>query len=214
MSKTEPDKETIETWNKVALLYQDKFMNLTIYDRTYDKYCDLLKKKGSNVLDIGCGPGNITKYLLRKRPDLQVTGVDAAPRMIELARKNNPESKFMEMDCRRIDTLTSGFEGVVIGFCLPYLSENDCRKLVADCSLLLKENGAMYLSFVEGENDQSGFQVGSSGQRMFFYYHTLEKIKKLLSENHFELPEIIKVDYKKNPDLTEVHTVLLTRKIN
>ncbi|WP_236010765.1 hypothetical protein [Flavobacterium chungangense] len=35
-------KETFETWNKIAKLYEDKFMNLNIYDETYDFFCSFL----------------------------------------------------------------------------------------------------------------------------------------------------------------------------
>lgn len=30
-------KETFEIWNKVASLYQEKFMNLDLYNDSYDK---------------------------------------------------------------------------------------------------------------------------------------------------------------------------------
>ena len=32
-------KETFKTWNKVASLYQDKFMELDLYNDTYDFIC-------------------------------------------------------------------------------------------------------------------------------------------------------------------------------
>ena len=59
-------RETFETWNKVAQLYEDKFMDLDLYNDTYDQFCELLLKKNASILEIGCGPGNITKYLLSK----------------------------------------------------------------------------------------------------------------------------------------------------
>jgi 16S rRNA A1518/A1519 N6-dimethyltransferase RsmA/KsgA/DIM1 with predicted DNA glycosylase/AP lyase activity len=57
-------QETFETWDKVALLYQEKFMNLDIYNGTYDFFCNLFSMTKPRVLEIGCGPGNITKYIL------------------------------------------------------------------------------------------------------------------------------------------------------
>ncbi|MBL0033068.1 MAG: hypothetical protein IPP27_13170 [Bacteroidetes bacterium] len=53
-------KETFETWNKVALLYQEKFTALKIYDISYDDVLQTtLKNKNANLLDAGCGPGII-----------------------------------------------------------------------------------------------------------------------------------------------------------
>ena len=72
-------KETFETWNKITTLYQNKFMDLDLYNDTYDSFCNSLSKENSSILEIGCGPGNITKYLLEQRPDLLILGIDVAP---------------------------------------------------------------------------------------------------------------------------------------
>ena len=46
--------------------------------------------KNSKLFEIGCGPGNITKYLIYKNPNYKILATDAAPNMIALAKKNNP----------------------------------------------------------------------------------------------------------------------------
>ncbi len=118
-------QETFETWNKLASLYQDKFMDLELYNESYDAFCNSIAKDNAKILEIGCGPGNITKYLLSKRPNYQIYGIDVAPNMIELARENNPTARFDVMDCRNISEINQDFDGIVCGFCLPYLSEGD-----------------------------------------------------------------------------------------
>jgi len=205
-------KETSETWNKIASLYQDKFMNLDLYNETYDFICKSINKDKAKLLDIGCGPGNITKYLLTKRPDFQIDGIDIAPNMIELAKKNNPTASFTVMDSRQINELKTRYDGIVCGFCLPYLSERDSSKLIADSYNLLTDNGLIYISFVEGDQNKSGFQVGSTGDRIYFYYHNLDRLNKLLYHYGFEISEIFKVAYKKTAAEKDVHTVLIANK--
>lgn len=205
-------KETFETWNKVTELYQEKFMDLDLYNDTYDFVCSSLNKSNSNILEIGCGPGNITRYLLSKRPDFNIFGIDIAPNMIDLAKKNNPKASFAIMDCRQICTLQSKYDGVIGGFCLPYLSPNDSIKLISDCSNLLNESGLLYLSFVEGDPINSSFQVGNSGDRAFFYFHTLDKLTELLGLNLFHEIKTSKVEYKKTETDKEIHTILTARK--
>lgn len=156
-------KETFETWNKVASLYQDKFMNLDLYNESYDFICNTIVNDKSRLLEIGCGPGNITKYLLKKRPDFNISGIDVAPNMIELAIKNYPMADFSVLDVRQIDELNTKFDGINCGFCLPYLSQSDSEKLISDSYNLLSKNGLIYISFVEGESSILGFKVGSSG---------------------------------------------------
>jgi 2-polyprenyl-3-methyl-5-hydroxy-6-metoxy-1,4-benzoquinol methylase len=204
-------QETFNTWNKVAKLYQDKFMDLDLYDDTYDTFCEAVNIENATILEIGCGPGNITKYLLNKRPDFRIEGIDISPNMIELAKANNPTADFKVMDCRKIDKLKSKFDGIICGFCFPYLSEPDSSKLVKDCGNLLNDKGVIYISFVEGDYIKSGFQIASSGDRTYFYFHTLDSLAKELATNNFETIKLLNKNYKKGIATEEVHTIVIAR---
>lgn len=205
-------QETFESWNKLASLYHEKFMNLTLYDDTYDFFCQSIPKANAQILEIGCGPGNITRYLLSARPDFNIVGIDIAPNMIALARKNNPTASFAIMDCRKIDTINEKQDGIVCGFCLPYLSPTDMEKLILDCYRLLNENGVLYVSFVEGDPHKSGFVVASSGDRCYFYFHELDELKAQLSKNGFDAPTVCRVAYKRSDTESETHTIVLAKK--
>lgn len=204
-------KETFDTWNKLASLYQDKFMHLDLYNETYDQFCNALSKQNSTILEIGCGPGNITQYLLNRMPGLDILGIDVAPSMIELASVNNPTAHFEVMDCRFISSINKQFDGIVCGFCLPYLSEKDGLQFIADCRNLLLDNGVIYISFVEGDKSKSGFKKSSTGHRTYFHYYNLEQLIQILLNNGFSQPQIFKLNYDKGNGAMEVHTVLLAR---
>ncbi|HKR04625.1 MAG TPA: methyltransferase domain-containing protein [Bacteroidia bacterium] len=207
-------KETFETWNKVAKLYQDNFMGLDLYNDTYDTFCKQIKNDHPIILEIGCGPGNITKYLLDKRPDFKIDAIDISPKMIELAKTNSPKANFKVMDSRKIDNLVTNFDAVVCGFCLPYLSKSDCSKLMKDCNKILADNGIIYLSFVEGDYKNSGYQTASIGDRVYFYYHGLESINKELKENNFRTIKLWHKQYTKNGRAEETHTIIIAKRIN
>ncbi|MFY0482200.1 class I SAM-dependent DNA methyltransferase [Flavobacterium sp. PLA-1-15] len=204
-------KTTFESWNKVASLYEEHFMDLDLYNDTYDVFCEAIEKAKPKILEIGCGPGNITKYMLSKRPDFDLVGIDIAPNMVELAKKNNPKAIFRVMDSRNIEEFKTEFEGIICGFCIPYLSKSDCSKLIMDTKNLLSEKGILYLSFMEGDYEQSGYQSGSSGDKVYFYYHDLENIKTELSENGFEIMNISHKDYTRKDGTNEIHTILIAR---
>src|SRR5687768_12495213 len=95
-----------EIFNKYAREYQDKFMTVSSYQEPLNLFCDLISKEDAKILDIACGPGNVTKYLLSKKPELVVRGIDLAPNMVLLAQTNNPGASFEVMDCRSISALT------------------------------------------------------------------------------------------------------------
>jgi SAM-dependent methyltransferase len=211
-TKMDRYKETFETWNKVASLYQDKFMDLDLYNDTYNFICNSITGNNEKILEIGCGPGNITKYLLSQRPDFDIFGIDIAPNMIELAKNNNPTASFAIMDCRNIDNITTKYNGIVCGFCLPYLSHTDSHKFIKDCYNLLNEDGLIYISFVEGDPNKSDFQIASSGDRSYFYFHNLDHLKTKLIESQFDEFNIFKVEYKRSESESEIHTILTARK--
>ncbi len=209
-----PQEETFETWNKLASLYEEKFMHLTIYNETYDYICRCIIKEKANILEIGCGPGNITKHLLSLRPDFNILGTDMSPNMIELAEKNNPQAKFRVMNADEISILQESFDGIVSGFCIPYLSETETKKLIQDSYSLLNENGLLYLSFVEGSPEKSGFLTSSMGLRTYFYYHQEENTTHKLEQNQFKVLKSFRISYKKSDVETEDHIVIIARKEN
>lgn len=204
-------RETFDTWNNIASLYQDKFMDLDLYNDAYDFICSFIDKPNANILEIGCGPGNITKYLLSKRPDFHIFGIDIAPNMVELAKQNNPTAHFAIMDCRQINSLDTKFDGIIAGFCLPYLSQTESKELIYNSYNLLNNNGLIYLSFVEGESDKSEFKVGSGG-RVYFNYYNSDKLKTQLNEFQFEELKTFKVNYKISENEFDIHTILTAKK--
>ncbi len=201
---------TFQTWNKVADLYQKHFMDLDLYNDTYDAFCQRISPN-AKVLEIGCGPGNITKYILDKRPDFELLAIDVAPSMIDLARANNPNAEFKVMDCREIDTISEKFNAIMCGFCLPYLSKNDCKKLIVDSANLLHKDGQIYLSVTEGDYQKSGFQTGSTGDKTYFYYYQEDFLIEELEKNGFEDIEIFRKTYPRGEG-EEIHLIVMAKK--
>jgi len=208
-------QKTFSTWDKLAQIYQDKFMEFALYNDTYDTFLMSINNYSSaKVLEVGCGPGNISKYLLSKNPELQITAIDASKNMIELAKINNPTVQCIEMDARKINKLTDQYDAVICGFCMPYLSPSDCKNLFANCKNLLKNAGTLYLSFVEGDDSKSGYQVGSSGDKMYFYYHPLDVLQETLKAHCFKTEHLIHKQYTKADNTVEIHTIIIASKIS
>ena len=205
-------QETFAVWDKVATKYQDKFMNIDIYNNSYDIFCRKIGKEQANIFEIGCGPGNITKYLLEKCSSFSVDAIDTSYNMIELAKANNPKANFTVMDCRQIDSITTKYDGVIGGFCLPYLSKKDCQKLIKDSAKLLTTNGVFYISSIEGKYEQSGYEVGSTGDRMFVHYYEAEFLFACLEKNNFFEIETMRIGYPKNDGSINTHLVFIARK--
>lgn len=102
------------------------------YDRVADNYVDMrvgdlapvpwlraaltafaedVRDRGP-VLDVGCGPGSVTAYLAGL--DIDVSGVDLSPRMIEHARRLHPGLRFAVGSAT--DPLTENHFGGLLGW--------------------------------------------------------------------------------------------------
>lgn len=185
-------KLAIDLFNAHSELYQKKFMDVSSYSSSLDYFCAALGEGIKDVLELACGPGNITKYVLDKRPDLRILATDLAPNMLDLARTNNPGAIFQPLDCREITSLRRNFDGIIAGFCLPYLDAKEARSLIHEAARVLRKDGVLYLSTMEADPAKSGWQASSADpdRRVFMNYHTAVSLTGMLEENGFTLVDL------------------------
>lgn len=201
-------KSALEIFNDNALRYQDKFMDMNLYNDSYDAFLNSLKPN-AHMLEVGCGPGNITRYLLEKRPDLDLIATDFAPNMIELAQANNPNAACRLLDARRILELNDRFDGVVCGFVAPYFQEDELETFIQDVSKTSNSNASLYLSAIEGEYSQSGWQHSSDGKSStMVYFYSEADLEKMLSKNGFEIRHVFRKAYSDSTHLIFVAVIL------
>lgn len=184
----------IAVFDKHAQEYEQRFMDVSLYADTLDMFCNSLSKEDASILELACGPGNITRYLLDKLPNLRVLATDLSVAMLELAKKNNPEADFEIMDCRDISKVSQKFDAVVCGFCLPYLSKEETLNLIKDTAAVLNENGVFYLSTIEGSHSNSGLTTNSHGDAVYMYYYEEDFLKQAL-ESDFNIADIKHKEY-------------------
>lgn len=80
------DKEGALAYAKADMSKSNQFF----VDKLLQKY----SKNLNNVLDIGCGPADIPVRLVKAKPDVNITAVDASDKMIELAKNNVNKEKY------------------------------------------------------------------------------------------------------------------------
>jgi len=179
-------------FDKYAVQYQQKYMDLHPFHDSFDFFSKNINKSTADILELGCGPGNITQYLLNKNPTYNILGIDLAKNMIALAKKNNPAAEFQVMDCRDINSLSQKFDGIMAGFCLPYLSKAEALQLIDDATALLHPKGVIYISTMEDDYANSEFVASSTddGEELFIHYHQADYICDCLKKNGFQIIEL------------------------
>lgn len=206
------NQQAVDVFNKLAKLYQEKYMDVSMYGDTLGLFCEHLKT-GASVLELACGPGNVTKYILDQRPDLKWLGTDLAPNMLSLARENNPTASFELLDARKIADLTERFDAILCGFCLPYLSKEDAFQLITDAAKILKPGGILYLSTMEDDYTKSEYKKGSGGDEIFMYFHEGAYLTEALIRHGYELLKIKRQDFPSS-DGTKVVDLIIIAKIS
>lgn len=202
----------VNVFNKLAKEYQNKFMDVSAYCSSFDIFCSSIKKKNAEILELACGPGNITRYLLHKRPDFKILGTDLSSNMIGLAAINNPTADFKIMDCRDAGSIDKQYDAVMCGFCLPYLSKTEAVKLIADVSQILKPGGVLYISTMEDDHLKSGFEKGSAGDEIYMNYHEAGYLTEALNLNGFKIFSLERKDIPKQGAAKAADLILIAVK--
>lgn len=179
----------VRVFNAWAEGYNEAFMDTSLYHASFDRFCDAIEAPDAEVLELACGPGNITRYLLGKRPDLRILGTDLAPNMLERARANNPSAVFQLMDARTMRSLGRSFDAIVCGFCLPYLTPEEATTLIRDAASVLRPKGVLYLSTMEDDPARSGFKPSSTGkgESAYIQYYEGRFLTQALEANGFKV---------------------------
>ena len=102
---------------------------------------------GARVLDVGCGGGILSEALAAA--GVQVTGIDLAPKVLEVARLHLHESD-LQVDYREIsvEDLAAAMPGAFDAITCMELLEHvpDPGSVIAACASLLKPGGYLFLS--------------------------------------------------------------------
>lgn len=180
----------VQVFDKLADLYLEKYLDVSAYHAILDHWLQLIANQRVRILELACGPGNLSHYVLAQKPDWEWLGIDLAPRMIELARKLNPVARFEVMDVRDIRTLNGVFQAAIIGFCFPYLNRDEVQRLLLDLHALLEPGSMVYISTEEGAYETSNWVTGSRGDRVFMHYYTESDLRACLTAAGFSICEV------------------------
>ncbi len=99
-------KESIKNvYQNYAEEFDKKIAGLTIYNASYDYLLRHIEDDAS-ILDLACGPGNVSQYFISRKPDLSITGVDISDEMIDIARSRIVNGKFIVKDICKVEFAT------------------------------------------------------------------------------------------------------------
>ncbi len=175
----DPTQQAVRLFGEHAEAYAQKYADVGRYASSLDRFLSLIPR-GGHVLELACGPGNVTRYLMDRRPDLRMHATDLAPEMLAVAERTVPEAEHQLMDMRAVGSVQHHYHGVVCAFGLPYLDQQAAAQFIRDAAARLLPGGALYLSTMEDDPAKSGWEGPSAGQPIFMNYHLAKDLDAVL----------------------------------
>lgn len=133
---------------------------------------------GSEILELGTGPGNDLPLLEK---NYRVTGSDYSPAFLEFCRKTRPQTRFLQLDARSLKT-SQVFDALYSNKVLPVLKPEELPLSLKNQTRLLRPEGFVFHSFWQGE------EVETLSDLSFTYY--TEKALRELFAPFFHVLEI------------------------
>lgn len=201
--------DTIEGYDRSAARFQATMAKLENYNETYD--CLLTRlRDGDSVLDLACGPGNISRYLAtRKR--LRVTGFDLSAGMLAIARETVPGGSFHQRSI--IDfSLAETYDAVINGFGLPYLDDRQAAQSLRSSAAALSPRGTLYLSFMEGDGCRLETPSFNHDVRLLVHYHRQATVTLTLEALGLAVMRKWELDYREEDGRITKDVVIIAQR--
>lgn len=139
---------------------------------------------GAPVLDVGCGPGQVGRYLADR--GARVVGVDLAPEMLAIARRRNPDCGSVCADMRALPVGPSTCAGVVAFYSIQHVPRTHLPSVLAELRRTLTPEGVLVLAIHLGggevfSEEFLGRQIATVGGTLY----SREELERALQTHSF-----------------------------
>lgn len=127
------------------------------FDQFYGSAISVLQfsTDSPKILDIGAGTGLLSSFVLSKYPKAEITLIDQAENMLELAKERFagiPQIKYIKADYTEY-CFSEKYDAIISALSIHHLEDEKKKKLYYDCFARINKNGI----FVNAEQVQSPF---------------------------------------------------------
>jgi SAM-dependent methyltransferase len=143
---------TQASYDRVAEAYAERFfheLDAKPLDRALlDCFAEQVRGQGT-VADLGCGPGQIARYLHER--GIPMVGIDLAPAMVALARRLSPRMEFRQGTMLALDALDEAWAGIIAFYSIIHIPPADLPCVCGEFHRVLAPGGPILLSFHVGQ---------------------------------------------------------------
>lgn len=175
------DRQTIDTYNKLAKEYDDETVDFwERFPRTFlNKFVEL---SGNKIANVGSGPGR--DGLLLKEAEKEVICVDASEVMVDLSSKRGLQSFLADFD--NLPFKNASFDGAWSYTALLHIPKKSISVPLNEISRILKPSGIFALGLIEGDVEEYKESSGVDMPRWFSFYQK-DEVENLCKKHGFEV---------------------------
>ena len=174
------------SYDQVAEEYAAHFFNELQYkplDRALlDYFADQVRGLGI-VADLGCGPGQIARYL--HDCGVATLGIDLSPEMVSIARQRSPEIPFQQGSMLALDVADESWIGITAFYSVIHVPHNDMPQVMHEAYRALRSGGLMLLAFHVGEETINLDQWWDKAVDVDFNFYDFAKLECALEAAGF-----------------------------
>jgi len=202
MSKLENiHSQTIQVYERHANGWDQHRLRVFFEQPWLDKFIKLLPASG-HILDVGCGAGKpISEYLLKQ--GFQLTGIDAATKMLEIAKPRFPHATWINMDMRELNMATK-FDGIISWDGFFHLNQQEQRQVLSLFAKHLNSDGALLLTIGHEAGEVTG---NVEGEEVYHSSLAASEYQSILHSLGFNKIEIVLED-----ESCGCHSILLAKR--
>ena len=133
----------------------DPFSRLARVARIHDQLLDRARiTDGQQVLEIGCGTGNLLTALGRRRPELATVGIDPDPAALRRARRKAARRRlpirYDRAFAGELPIADDSFDRVLSSFMLHHLDDEERMRALREVRRVLRPGGELHVVDVDG----------------------------------------------------------------
>lgn len=181
------------TKEEIAKGYDSILDRMGLDTKFYSRVTSIQKNLYGNVLDLGCGTGNLLEILKNKAgKDVNFFGLDISPKLVEAAQKRNPEAKIVVGDAENLPYVDNTFDIVFMTECLEHLL--NFKKALSEVNRVLKPGGKFIVTVPNRDWLQydfyKPFMEKNVHQPVDDYYFRYDELRDLLTSSNFEIKDV------------------------
>jgi SAM-dependent methyltransferase len=159
------------------------------FDReVLDGFAASVAGKG-RVCDLGCGPGQVARYLHERGAD--AFGIDLSPAMLEQARLISPAIEFRQGDMRALDLPDEALAGIAAFYSIIHIPRREVTAVLGELHRILQPGGLLLLAFHRGRDVVHMDEWWGQPVSLDFAYFEREEMEGYLRQAGFTVEQSI-----------------------